>query len=96
MLRLYTFAVVLGLAAPTYAEVVAVARSDTVTLSLTDEACDVPHVTNLKLKAVWTDSKGDINGCWGSQIEGMLIVIYFDDGSVMGVPTRAFQKVTGT
>lgn len=76
---------------PALSETIAIAQSHGVTLSLTDEPCALDGVSNLKLRAVWQEAKGSFEGCWGSQLEGNLVVLYFSDKSVMGVPGPVFK-----
>lgn len=63
-----------------------------VTLSLYTSPCRLDGVSNLKLRAVWTETGKAFEGCFG--IKGGIAVFYFEDKSVFILPMSIFKKVT--
>ena len=61
---------------------------------VTDEACQLKEVTNLKYRAVWHEKGKTFEGCYAVHPYG-LVVAYFDDKTVAVMPLDAFVKVTG-
>jgi hypothetical protein len=73
------------------AEPVAVfAEGGGVTVSLYQEPCARAAVSNLPYRATWRDAAGKtFEGCAAVQ-HGSVVVMYFDDRTVVTVPVRAF------
>lgn len=66
-----------------------------VTIMLAEEPCALAAVTNLPHRAVWREPKGGFEGCWGLQLGGGLVVIYFNDRTAVGIPLSAFGAPGG-
>lgn len=68
---------------------VALAVDGPVSVTLYDEPCTV-DVSNLKLRAVWTEAGKTFEGCYG--VFGRAVVgAYFSDKSVVVLPVQMFQ-----
>lgn len=73
---------------------VALVRGSGITVVLTDEACALKeNVTNLPMRATWREGQKLYEGCFG--VHGELVLLYFADRTVVGVPVGAFEPVTG-
>jgi hypothetical protein len=69
-------------------------RSETVTLTLHSEPCQIKEVSNLPRRATWEEKGKVIEGCW--QLFGHSVGLYFIDDRTVGVaPAEAFKKVVG-
>lgn len=71
------------------------ARTEAVRIVLYDEPCTLPEVTNLKLRAVWTENGKDFEGCWSAMAPLGVVMGYFADKTVAAIPMSAFQRVVG-
>lgn len=71
------------------------AKTDTVRIVLYDEPCALPAVTNLKLRAVWTEDGKTFEGCWAATPPLGVVVAYFSDLTVAAIPMSAFHRVVG-
>jgi hypothetical protein len=77
---------------PTHAAPVATATQDGVNVTLTDEKCAQSAVTNLPLRATWTEAGKSLDGCY--TVQGGLAVLYFEDRTVVVVPVSMFKRAT--
>lgn len=71
---------------------VAQARVQEVTITLFDDPCVLPAVSNLKQRATWTEAGKVYQGCWGSHALG-IIMVYFDDRTIGALPVQAFTRI---
>ena len=71
---------------------VAEAQGPGVVVTLTDEACRIAEVSNLKLRATWTENGKTTEGCF-AVTQGMAL-FYFLDRTVVVIPSGMFQRVT--
>ena len=85
----------LFLAAPAFAEPIAVMTLQGVTVTLTNQPCAIKYVTNLPLRATWKDGSKTFDGCYAVFPESEAVGFWFDDGSVAVVPVMMFKMVTG-
>ena len=76
-----------------YADPVAVLSQGNLVLTLTDEPCALPAVSNLPGRAIWVEKGEPIEGCWGRR--GNTILFYFADRTVVDLPVGAFRRVEG-
>ncbi len=76
-----------------YAAPIAVANAPGVTVTLFDEKCRLPAVTNLPLRATWTQHGKTNEGCFGGFTEAGAIGLYFDDGTVAVIPAQAIKPL---
>ena len=76
----------------TWGAPVAVAEDRGIKITLTDEKCALKAVTNLPFRVTWKEKDKNYEGCFAPN-QG-LVVMFFDDGSVVVAPTRAFSVVT--
>ena len=65
-------------------------------ITLHSEKCAQVAVTNLPGRATWTEGGRVSEGCFAIDRNNGLIVLYFDDRTVVAVPLAAFQKVSET
>ena len=89
-LLLAVLALVLGTA-----EATEVARSESqgVVVSLTDEDCKMlDRVTNLPLRATWTEKGKLYDGCYTLTPNGQ-VLLFFDDLTAVVAPFQAFERV---
>lgn len=82
-----------AVAFPVRAAPLAVAVDESVTVTLHDEPCALPAVSNLPHRATWVEKGATHEGCWGSN--GQIVMAYFADRSVVAIPLRSFQKAQG-
>jgi hypothetical protein len=69
-----------------------VAEVSNVRIILTDEPCELKVVSNLPLKATWTQDGKVFTGCWG--VMGQIVMGYFvEDRSIAAIPVQVFQKL---
>lgn len=79
---------------PANAAPVALMSDGQVTITLTDEPCKLPAVSNLQHRATWVEKGKTYQGCWGISPFN-LVMIYSDDRSVAVVPVSLFSRATG-
>lgn len=98
-MKLFLIAIACGLAAALVlvlfatiasASVIAMASDGGVVVSLTDEPCALPTVTNLPLRATWLEKGKVTEGCYG--LANGIIMSYWGDLTVTAVPVEAFRK----
>lgn len=94
-MRKLLLVLLLCLACPSNAAVLATAASHGLVISVTDEACTLKQVSNLPFRATWRDGRKVYEGCYSVFAEGQAVAAYFDDGSVAVIPVAAFKPVTG-
>ena len=75
-------------------EVKASASHNGITIQLTDEPCKSQGVKNLPYRAVWKEGKGSFEGCYGVA-SGAVVMLYFEDKTVVVLPVQAFARTTG-
>lgn len=78
------------------AEAREVARSESqgVVVSLTDENCQMlDRVTNLPLRATWTEKGKKYDGCYTLTTGGQ-VLLFFDDLTAVVAPFQAFESVS--
>lgn len=71
------------------------AEADGARIVLTDEACRLQAVSNLKRRATWTEKGETFEGCYGLHEGTGLILAYFSDKTVVILPPQIFSKVLG-
>lgn len=76
-----------------HAAPVATAGDDRVVVTLTDEKCTLPAVSNLPMRATWKEGGTTHEGCYA--VAPGLVLFYFADKSVVAIPAQAFRRVTG-
>lgn len=76
------------------AEPVAVSSNNGITITLFDEGCKSHNVKNLPYRAAWKEGKGSFEGCYGVS-SGVVVMLYFEDKTVVVLPVQAFAKTTG-
>lgn len=82
------------LALPAGAEPVAVVVNSGVTVTLTDEPCQIEAVKNLQYRATWVERGGSFEGCF--TVQSGIVVLYWSDKTVVILPGRAFKKAGAT
>ena len=88
------FLLALACAFPAFGKDIAVYREGTLTITLTDDPCELTdYVVNLKRKARWEDGVKKYNGCYG--VRGPIVVLYFDDKTVAIGGVDSLQMVEG-
>lgn len=73
-----------------FAKPVAIAESDGIVITLTDERCAVAEVTNLPYRATWLENGKTVEGCWG--VAHQIVMSYWTDKTVAILPAGAFNK----
>jgi hypothetical protein len=63
-------------------------------ITLHNGKCEVKEVTNLPYAAEWEEKGKTYKGCWGLNQFGV-VVLYFSDKTVVGIPAPLFEKVIG-
>lgn len=79
----------------TLAQAVPIAESTMgkVTVRLYDEPCALKdRIKNLEYRAVWLEGGKEFRGCFGMNQMG-IVLIYFEDKTVVGVPAQVFHKL---
>lgn len=76
----------------TYAAPIAVAEDQGIKITLTDEKCALKGVSNLPFRLTWKDQTKTYEGCYAPQAG--LVVMFFEDLSVVVAPGRMFRPVT--
>lgn len=89
-------AVLLGAALPVHAEPMFVAKLDNVVLTLHNEKCALEAVTNLQRRATWVENGITTEGCWGIVQQFGVVLCYFADKTVTGLPAPFFERVSAT
>lgn len=87
-------ALLILVAAPVFAEPIAVMSLQGITVTLTNQPCAIKYVTNLPLRATWKDGSKTFDGCYAVFPESEAIGFWFDDGSVAVIPAHIFKPVT--
>ena len=86
--------VILGIVAGfSYAEPIAIARGNGISITLHTDKCKISYLTNLPNRVVWKDTK-TYEGCFAFFEESNSIGAFLDDGSVIVVPLGMFKPVT--
>jgi hypothetical protein len=80
---------------PAYAAPVATATSEGAVITLFDEPCALTEVSNLPMRATWTDKGQTWEGCFSVHPQGIVILYFSGDKTVAIAPRSAFQRVTG-
>jgi hypothetical protein len=70
------------------------AKGGGVKVTVYPDKCTLKEITNLPLRATWTQDGKVIEGCMGSSEFGLLI-FWFQDKTVVALPPELFKKVTG-
>lgn len=60
-----------------------------------DEKCKLTQVTNLPLRATWTERGLTHEGCAGIDPRAGLVVCYWADKTVVVIPSHNFVRVQG-
>jgi hypothetical protein len=76
-----------------YAAPIAVANAPGITVTFYDEPCQIKTVTNLPLRATWTQGGKTIEGCFGGFTEANVAGLFFADGTVSVVPAVAIKPL---
>lgn len=71
---------------------VAVADHEGIKVTLTDEKCTLKVVTNLPFRVTWQEKGKSYEGCFAPN--SGIVVMFFDDGSVVVASGRAFRPLT--
>lgn len=82
-------------AAKVSAEPLFSATAEGATITLTNEPCNVPAISNLPFRAVWVEKDKTYEGCFGVRQDIGLVLAYFDDKTVALIPMQVFRKVVG-
>lgn len=69
---------------------------DGVRVTLHDDKCALPEITNLPRRATWIEQGKAFEGCWGARPDQGIVLAYFADKTVVSIPVQAFSRVTGT
>lgn len=85
-------AALLLLASSAYADTFTAAIDGATVTVMTHEPCALAGVSNLPSRAVWKEGAKSYAGCVGHR-SGILI-FYFDDRSVVILPSQIFAKTT--
>ena len=86
--------VLVAVATSAHAAPMAEASEDGAKITLTDEACKLTAVSNLKHRATWQEKGKTYEGCYGVHPAG-LVLAYFADKTVVVLSVQAFTKVSG-
>ena len=91
-----TLVLVLSMFLPTFGMAAPVAQvvENNLKITLFDVPCQLTEVSNLQMRATWSENGKVFEGCWGGSPVGV-VMLYFSDKSVAAVPVRAFTKVQG-
>jgi hypothetical protein len=71
------------------------ANAEGIVITLTNEDCKLPAVSNLKKRATWEEKGKTFEGCWGGHPAFPIVMGYFSDRSVVVLPVEVFAPVTG-
>lgn len=92
---LWALTVVAIIAAPVaLAAPVAKASQGGVTITLFNDKCEIPAVSNLPMKATWTEGGKTYAGCWGGSEVGVVMAYFAEDRTVAAIPVQAFSRVS--
>ena len=72
---------------------IAQADAGDIRVTLTDEACALDAVTNLKLRVTWLEKGKLTEGCFG--VGNGIVTMYFADKTAVSVLADIFQRVQG-
>ena len=64
-------------------------------ITLYDEKCALPNVSNLPYRAVWNEKGQTFEGCWMPRPDMGVVVGFFSDLTAVAMPIRGFERVTG-
>lgn len=90
---LFFAATLLAVSLPAGADPVAALTHEGISVTLYNEPCDLPAVTNLPYRAIWQEKGKTTEGCFGVYPEAGAVVAYFDDKTVALMPMQAFAPV---
>lgn len=76
-----------------YARPVAKVQQDGITITLTDEPCKLPVVSNLPYRLTWEEGGKKFEGCFTVQ-QGIVVAYFSGDKTVVILPGHAFAPVT--
>lgn len=77
-----------------WAEPVAVASGNGITITIHTDPCKSEGVKNLPKRATWKEAGGEVEGCYGVA-GGQIVMMYFDDKTVAVLPVQLFKRVNG-
>jgi hypothetical protein len=72
---------------------IALFQSEGVTITITDEPCQLKAVTNLKHRATWNEHGKTHEGCAAGHPAG-IILFYWEDKTVSIASAQAFKRVS--
>ena len=85
------------LSGPAFSEPVARATRGGAVITLHTDPCEqASSITNLPFKAVWVEGQTTFQGCYQAVPELSLVVLWFEDRSVVLLPISALRKVSNT
>ena len=75
------------------AEPIAQGGNSKITITLYDEPCQLKdQITNLQYRATWEEGGKKFKGCFAINEMG-IVIVYFEDKTVIATPAQAFHKV---
>lgn len=77
-----------------FAEPILRGESNGVVITIYDEKCTHPEVTNLPYRATWAQDGKVFDGCVGAFTGFGVAAFWFDDKTVSVVPLQLFKKLT--
>lgn len=80
--------------AAAFSKPMAQAQVEGITITLHNDPCTMPEITNLKMKATWLEKGKTFEGCWGAHPQYGLVMFYWSDKTVVVLPGDAFAPVT--
>ena len=87
--------VLIWLAGYALAAPIAQARAEGTTVTLFDEPCTIAAVSNLQRRATWAEAGKVHEGCWTGQ-QGLVLLYFASDRTVVAIPAQAFERVTAS
>jgi uncharacterized cupin superfamily protein len=78
-----------------FADLVAVADTGGIRITLYDDPCELKEVSNLPHKATWEERGKVFKGCWNAHPGGFVVTYWLEDRTVGIVPGRVFTKANG-
>lgn len=81
--------------AAVFAKPMAMAQAGGITITLHNDPCERSEVTNLPMKATWQEKGKTFQGCWGAHPQYGLVMLYWEDKTVVILPGDMFAPVTG-
>ena len=87
--------VLVGIATNAAAAPIYRAEAEGVVITLYDEDCKLPEVSNLKKRATWKEKGKTYEGCAGQHPAYPIVMAYFSDKTVVVLPIDIFAPVTG-